>query len=384
MAVPRVKANHDLFEELRLIAAEQGARLGVTDCGPFDSVREGIVERVTSGASARLGFTFNDPELATSPRRSFPWASAIVVAAVPYLRDGDGRDDSRSVARFADGDRYDGVRHLLGELAAMLTDAGWRAEEIFDDDRLVDRAVAVRAGVAWWGKSSMALTPGLGPWFLIGSVVTDAPLEPTPPMDRSCGTCVACMPACPTDAIVAPGVVDARRCLAAVFQSRGAIDPSLRVAAGPRVYGCDACLTACPPGDRALEALEVGSTPSPLDLLSMSDRDLESLARHWFVPGRSMRFVRRNALVALANEQRPSHAGVLAGYLGHPDALLRCHAAWGLQRVGSEDALTILEVALENEADADVRDEIESSIAALAGHASANMVSTLIEPDRMS
>ena len=379
MADERVTSD-PLLEELRIIAARHDARVGVTDCAPFSAVREHIEERVASGASGSLGFTFGDPDRATTPERSFPWATSIVVVAVPYLRDGDGGTAPRSVARFADGDRYSGVRSLLGEIAEVLGGRGWRTEEVFDDDRLVDRAAAVRAGVAWWGKSSMALTPGLGPWFLIGSVVTDAPLQPTPTTERSCGTCVACIPACPTDAIVAPGVIDARRCLAAVFQSRGAIDPDLREAAGIRVYGCDACLTACPPGDRELGRHREGAPPSAREILAFPDDELDAMTSHWYVPGRAMRFVRRNALVALGNEQDVANTGLLAGYLGHPDALLRQHAAWALRRAPSVVAEAVLREALSVERDPEVRDEIEASIGALAGHASPMNSSTLTRP----
>ena len=129
--------------------------------------------------------------------------------------------------------------------------AGHRAAVLCDDSRLVDRAAAVRAGVGWWGKSTMVLAPGHGPWLLLGSVVTDASLPPDTPMARDCGTCAACLPACPTGALVAPGVLDARRCLAALAQSPGAIPREFRRAMGDRLYGCDDCLEACPPGQRA-------------------------------------------------------------------------------------------------------------------------------------
>ena len=96
------------------------------------------------------------------------------------------------------------------------------------------------------------LVPGAGPWVLLGSVITDADLEPSAEMRRGCGTCTACIPACPTGAIIAPGVLDARRCLSAILQSPGWIPAEIRTAVGDRLYGCDDCLDACPPGDRLL------------------------------------------------------------------------------------------------------------------------------------
>jgi epoxyqueuosine reductase len=352
------------ISQLAAIAERYGARIGVTDLAPFDVVRDSIVSRNESGMSGGLGFTYRDPTLSSNPHASFPWAASIVVVAVPYLRDGDGSQETaasnapRSVARFADGDRYDSLRRLLREIAAAVDAAGFRTEVVFDDDRLVDRAIAVRAGIAWWGKSTMALAPGFGPWFLIGNVVTDAVLDPSEAMQRSCGTCTACIPACPTGAIVEPGVLDARRCLAAVFQSRGAIQPELRPLAGGRIYGCDECLLACPPGDRSIDGLSTTETIDPAEVLTMSDSSLDARFAHWYVPGRNMRFVRRNALVATGNLGRKSDVNMLAGYLGHPDPLLRQHAAWALGAIGGDRSSAVLWAALEHEVDPDVRGEL--------------------------
>jgi len=349
---------------LRSIAESHGARMGVTDLAPFADVEADIRQRNDSGMSGGLGFTYRDPSLSSTPQASFPWATNIVVVAVPYLREGDGVDGakaqnaSRSVARFADGDRYEALRRVLADLAEAMSKGGARTEVVFDDDRLIDRAVAVRAGIAWWGKSTMALAPGLGPWFLIGNVVTDTTLQATEPMSRSCGTCIACIPACPTGAIIEPGVLDARRCLAAVFQSRGAIPIELRVAAGSRVYGCDECLVACPPGDREIRVFPASDTIDPADVLCLSDAEMDDQFAHWYVPGRNMRFVRRNALVAIGNCARGSDVNLVAGYLGHPDPLLRQHAAWALGTIGGASSEAALAGALPYEDEPEVRMEI--------------------------
>ncbi len=352
-----------LLERLRGVAAEHEARLGVTDLAPFPEVRAEIERRRATGASGRLGFTFKDPAMSAEPARSFPWARSIVVVAVPYLRDGDGRSPDRPVARFADGDRYAPVRAVLDDLITVLAAGGARGEPVLDDDRIVDRAVAVRSGIAWWGKSTMALAPGLGPWFLIGSVVTDEPLPVGEPMVRSCGTCDACLPACPTGAIVAPGMLDARRCIAAVLQGRGTIPEAMRVAVGRRVYGCDDCLTACPPGDPALDSHLPVPQPDPRRLLTASDEELERMTSHWYVPGRKMRFVRRNALVAVGNDRRGDDVALLVRFLHDPDSLLRSHAAWALGRIGTDHAREALRDAADRERDPEVAAEIAGASA---------------------
>jgi epoxyqueuosine reductase len=352
-------------ETLQAVVASD-VKVGITTTEPLEDAGAAIRERVAAGLHGGLGFTYRDPETASSPASSFPWASSIVVAAVPYLIDGDGVDagSDRRVARFATGDRYDRVRRTIEILAETLERHGYRTEGVYDDDRLVDRAVAVRAGVAWSGKSTMAITPGAGPWFLIGSVVTDAAITPSTAMVRGCGTCSACIPACPTGAIIAPGMLDAARCLAAVLQRPGSIPEEFREAVGGRVYGCDDCLVACPPGDQALAAVSRGEpTPHPRELLGMSDVQLEAHAAHWYVPKRNMRYVRRNALVALGNNVTGEDVGILSGYLGHPDGLLRSHAAWALGMLATEEALAALAGATVDEDNQAVRDEIEMALA---------------------
>lgn len=354
-----------LFERLRDVARNSSASIGVTDLAPFPDERLAIESRVQEGMHGSLAFTYANSETASSPETSFPWANSIVVVAVPYLRDGDGESDNRSVARFADGDRYRPLREVLAALSEVLEVAGHRNEIVYDDNRLLDRAIAIRAGVAWRGKSTMGLTPGFGPWVLIGSVVTAARLEVTPPMKRGCGTCDACMPACPTGAIVAPGVLDARLCIAAILQTRGTIEPTMRLAIGGRIYGCDDCLTSCPPGQPLLRSLQpTEETLAPADVLQMSDRDLAPIVEHWYVPSRSMRFVRRNALVALGNTGDETSLALLAGYVGHSDPLLAGHAAWAVGRIGGASARSICETALAHENRASVLEEVRAAVAA--------------------
>ena len=124
---------------------------------------------------------------------------------------------------------------------------------VADDNALVDREAAYRAGLGWYGKNANLLLPGEGSWFVLGSVVTDAPAAPPSRPRRcadGCGTCTRCLDGCPTGAIVAPGVVDARRCLAWLLQVEGAFPREHRVALGDRLYGCDDCQEVCPPNRR--------------------------------------------------------------------------------------------------------------------------------------
>ena len=322
-----------LRDHLLEIALDHGCvGFGVTNADQFDGVATTMQERKIAGVSANLAFTYRDPATAADVRRTFPWTERLVAVAFAYEPDAgtsEPEPGALRIARFADGDQYLGLRGALTALVAELKSAGARAEALTDDSRLVDRAVAVRAGIGWWGRSTMVLVPGSGPWVLLGSVATDAPLDVDEPMVRTCGTCTACIPACPTGAILDNGVLDVRLCLAHHLQSPGLIPEDLRRVLGDRLYGCDDCLTSCPPGNRALE--EANRIPGPriLDILGATDADLLERYGHFYLPGRRPRIVRRNALVAAGNDQSPELVPVVIGYLGHPDWLLRCPRGMG-------------------------------------------------------
>ncbi len=341
---------------------------GICDAAPFPEARATLEQRSAEGLAGKLKFTFREPETSTDLRRSFPWAERLVVGAWSYAEDagnpGPPQPGTGRIARFATADHYRGLRAALDVVAGLLRDGGYRAAVLADDNRLVDRAAAVRAGVGWWGKNTMVLAPRYGPWLLLGSVATDAPLPTSAPMQRDCGTCAACLPACPTGALVAPGVLDARRCLAYWAQTPGAIPREYRAPMGDRLYGCDDCLDACPPGSRLIGAAEARTGRVDLvALLAADDRTLLARYDHFYIPRRHPRYLRRNALVALANSAGLAATSVLAGYLGHPDPLLRQHAAWGLGRAGGPTARSALTQAAKHERHADTRAEIALALA---------------------
>lgn len=341
---------------------------GFATATPFSEVRERLTEAVASGRSAGLPFTFRQPDVATDLRTSFPWATSLVVAAMPYVpaagAPGPATAGTARIARFATTDHYQPLREALEAVVGLLVDRGHRGVVLVDDARLVDRAAAVRAGVGWSGSSTLVLVPGAGPWVLLGSVVTDARLTPTEPMRRTCGTCTACLPACPTGAIIVPGMLDARRCLSAVLQSPGPIPAELRAFVGDRLYGCDDCLEACPPGDRLLASAVPGNGRVDVyRLLASDDRSLRATYPHFFVPRHEGRWLRRNALVVLGNTGGSAAVGALAGYATHRDPMLRAHAVWALGQIADARARAVLAIVRRTDSDPEVVAEAAAALA---------------------
>ncbi len=367
--------------------------VGTAPVAVFAGARRHLERRKRHGLHGGMQFTYRNPARATDPSRLLAGARSLVVGAWAYpvpvagcrppAEDPNGVPAARPrgrVARYAARDHYRDLQSALDAIAAVVTAAGWRARVVVDDNGLVDREAARRARVGVFGKSTVLLVPGHGSWCLLGSVVTDAPLRArwsgdvdAPPRVRSsrgaCGRCTACLDACPTGALVAPGVLDARRCLAWLLQAGGTFPLAFRDALGDRLYGCDTCQDVCPlnrvagrrtagrdgsgapdgpapegagPSDDGPGAAAGGTADDPgeidlVDLLESSDEEVMARAGRWYVAGRDPAVVRRNALVALGNTGRaddPATARVLGAYLGHPDPVLREHAAWAARRVG--------------------------------------------------
>ena len=298
-------------DDLRALGVAAGLdRVGVASAEVFDDARSSIEARKAAGYDAGMQFTFRNPARSTDPRQALPSAQALVVGARAYPTAPPDRPSGAHgrVARYAADDEYAPLRAGLHVIADRLEADGWQTRVLCDDNALVDRAAAHRAGLGWYGKNANVLLPGHGSWFVLGSVVTDAPLPvAAQPVPDGCGGCTRCIDGCPTNAIVAPGVVDARRCLAWLVQAEGDFPEPFRVALGDRIYGCDDCQEVCPP-NRRLERDPEHARPTGRDawvdlveLLEADDADL--LARHgrWYIPRRDPRYLRRNALVALGN-----------------------------------------------------------------------------------
>jgi epoxyqueuosine reductase len=373
-------------DELKALGLTAGLdAVGVASAEPFERARETLRARKSLGLHAGMAFTYKNPDRSTNPAGLVRGARAIVVGARRHPVANASRPAGGPfgrVARYARADHYAPLRQALRAVARQLHTAGWKAVVFADDNSMVDREAAYRAGLGWYGKSSNLLLPGQGSWFVLGSVVTDAPLPPdAAPVDDGCGTCRRCLDGCPTGAIIAPGVVDANRCLAWLAQRSGEVPREYRVALGDRIYGCDDCQEVCPPnrrleaapvgglGDAARDTDDAGDTdrdgPAWVDLLSLlaaDDAELLDRFGRWYLADRDPRWLRRNALVALGNVADPSDervSAVLRQYLLHDDAVLRAHAAWAAARLGLGELLALVA----DDPDPQVRFEVALSLA---------------------
>jgi epoxyqueuosine reductase len=315
-------------------------------------------------------------------------ASLVLVAHEYFQADPPGVPDDRSravVARYARGEDYHHVvKRKLELLLAWLderVEGGAHGRAYVDTGPILERELARRAGLGWFGKNTMLIHPERGSYFFLGVLLVDIelPADDAFTADR-CGTCRACLDACPTNALLgrneagAP-VMDARRCISYLtIELRGAIPTELRRPIGNRVFGCDICQEVCPWNEGfARLAAEPAYTANPeLDgpaLVELAERLLaldESGFREAFRGSPLRRAGRagllRNVCVALGNWAAAAAVPALVRALADPDPLVRGHAAWALGEEGGAAALQALELRAPLESDASVLDELRAAM----------------------
>lgn len=309
-------------------------------------------------------------------RRSMPWARSVVVCAVNYNPDAPRSVDPAPagtgwVARYAwtgrdtdsgevrGSDYHDVLLPQLRQVEAELRDrfgAEIQTRCYVDTGPVVERDFAARAGVGWIGKNACVLNQQLGSWLLLGVIVTSLEVEreawAIPAADR-CGSCTRCIDACPTDALIAPRTLDARRCISYLtIEKKGEIAEDLRAAMGRQVFGCDICQDVCPWNRRAPVAAS-GLLPARRDLVNPSLDWLASMDgpefNRWFRGSPLERTRRkrllRNVAIAMGNSGRVSFLPRLEEWAAAEDAVLSDAARWAIVRLKDSAAAESSECA---------------------------------------
>ena len=331
--------------ELTRVAEELGLDVvGAAPAEPYEATERHIRERRERGLFADMRFTMARPEVSCHPERLLDGdARTVVSAALCYYAPRPERPPGHGLLpRYTWSDAYDDLRRRLGELGRRL---GGRYVVLVDDNNHVDREAAVRSGVAFYGKNTMAITRRHGSWVVLGTLVTEADVEATPPLDADCGACRLCIDACPTGALDEPGVLDSTRCLSYWTQAPAPIPDAYRAELGETVYGCDVCQDVCP-WNRGVERRRAdaqvpdGAAPS-ISLRDWLERDGGELVAdldRMYVPRNDPRWLRRNALVVAGNVGDPDLRPSVERYVDDPDPMLRDAAEWALARLAEPSA----------------------------------------------
>jgi epoxyqueuosine reductase len=377
----------------------------ITSAREFPEAERIIKERISQGLMDGLPwFTAERAEVSCHPNALLPEACSIIALAMFYLTeqpDEEKSDVPRGfISRYAWGDDYhEIIKSRLQQFATWLQaygqdEVGNVETRLFvDTGRLVDRAVAQRAGLGWYGKNTTILTKGWGSWVFLAEIVTNLPLGDgsgniyDTPLKASCGNCEICLHACPTAALPAPYVLDNTRCISYLtIELRGSIPLELRPLMGNLIFGCDICQQVCPVNKVAERRLglrqsdgviksgyqpihfqphkefkprnSIGSTPELIPLLSLTEEQFRERFRRSPIRRTKRRGLLRNVCVALGNSGDIQAVPPLIGALHDHEALVRGHAAWALGRIKGKEAKKALVDALVSEHDVEAKKEI--------------------------
>jgi epoxyqueuosine reductase len=330
--------------ELHALADELGLdAIGAASAEPYTETEAHIRERRARGLFADMGFTMARPEESCHPETLLPGARTVVSAALCYWLPEPARPEGHGrLPRYTWFDAYEQLREKLDELGRRL---GGAYRVLVDANQHVDREAAARSGVGFYGKNTLLITRRHGSWVVLGTLVSDAELEPTPPLDLDCGDCRLCIDACPTGALDEPGTLDATRCLSYWTQAPAPPPAEYRERLAAQVYGCDICQDVCPwnrgiEKRRAGEPLPAAATPhvSLVDWLRADPGELRRRFSRLYVPRNDGRRLRLNALVAAGNVGGDDERDAVIELLEDADETTRELGGWALARMGGRDA----------------------------------------------
>ena len=371
-----------LSEQIKAKAHEVGFDLvGVTSAEPLahgGRFRAWVVQ----GFAGEMGYMSRDVEKRVDPSRVLPAVRSIIILAMNYYTAPAVPEHAPGrgwISRYAWGQDYHTVLgDKLKRVVAFIRDVEGpdvQARWYVDTGPILERELAWRAGLGWPGKNTNLINRRLGSWLFLSAILLDRELVNDAPATAHCGTCTRCLVACPTGALVAPGVLDARRCISYLtIELRGPIPRELRPLMGTHIFGCDICQAVCPWNRKAPVSSETAflpragyATPELIPLLRLSEDEFRVRFRGSPIARAKRRGFLRNVAVALGNLRDPRAIPALQIALRDAEPLVRSHAAWGLGRIGGVGVRQALHTALGTEREADVRGEISAALAELEG-----------------
>jgi epoxyqueuosine reductase len=329
-------------------AHELGFELvGIAAAGPADDFAR-LREWLDRDLAGDMGYMHKHAEARRHPASILPDVHSVVMVGMNYNPGGASGAQAPAtgkVARYARGEDYhDVLRKRLNQLLAWLQQEipGCGGRGVVDTAPLLERDFARRAGLGWFGKNTMLLNKRLGSYFFLGALLLDIELQPDASHEADhCGTCTACLDACPTQAFLEPGMLDARRCISYLtIELKGAIPPEFRERMGDWIFGCDVCQEVCPWNHKAPPGKEpaLGARPdleavSLVELLSLSPEEFRTRFRGTALTRTKRRGLLRNAAIALGNQGGVDAVPALQRALGDSESLVREAAQWAIDQI---------------------------------------------------
>ncbi len=355
--------------------AEGFDAIGVTGADAIPELKERLGAFIAAGAHGDMDWLASTAERRTSPQALWPDARTVIMLGLNYGPDENPiailQQKSRAaISAYAKGDDYHQlIKKKLKTIARwLIAQADGDVKVFVDTAAVMEKPLAMRAGLGWQGKHTNVVSRQLGSWLFLGAIFTTLKLPADIPAEDACGSCSACLDVCPTNAFPAPYRLDARRCISYLtIEHKGPIPRELREPMGNRIFGCDDCLAVCPwnkfaqtSREAKLAAREALRAPKLADLARLDDAQFRTLFFKSPVKrtGRD-RFI-RNVLIAVGNSGDLSLAAEAERLLDDASPLVRGAAVWAL---GKLDKAVLRKRAINNEPDEIVRDEWRAALA---------------------
>jgi epoxyqueuosine reductase len=318
--------------------------VGIAPATPADGF-ERLQQWLARGYAGEMNYMERHAEARRDPRSILPAVRSVVMVGLNYF---PGKEKAQAglgrIARYARGEDYhDVLRRKLRLLADWIEREapGVRGRAVVDTAPLLERDFARRAGLGWFGKNTMLINKRLGSYFFLGALLLDIQLEADAPHETShCGTCTACVEACPTGALPRPGELDARRCISYLtIELKGSITEELRTPMGDWLFGCDICQEVCPWNRKAPLATEPAfgdqdlSSLDPIMVLGLKEEAFRERFRKTALWRAGRRGLVRNAAIVLGNQGDSSALPALEGAAADPDPVIAAAARWAVAAI---------------------------------------------------
>ncbi|MFO8036429.1 MAG: tRNA epoxyqueuosine(34) reductase QueG [Anaerolineales bacterium] len=312
----------------------------------------------------------------SDPMEILPGCQSILVLGMPYPNPKDRKGDGKISSYAWNKDYHDVLPEKMRGLVRFLEDQVGKPvpNRIYTDTGpILERELARRAGLGWFGKNTTLINPRWGSFFFLAELFLGITLEPDAPFEEEhCGTCTRCLDACPTGSLKEPYLLDANLCLSYLtIERKGPIPPELRPKMDQWIFGCDICQQVCPWNQKPPKKRDIIETLRPRpettrvklrDEISLSEEAFRETFKGSPVKRAKRRGYVRNVAVALGNEGENDSVPALTGALHDPEPLVRGHAAWALGQLGGEGAQQALQEAPSGEEDPYVKGEIERAL----------------------
>ncbi len=322
---------------------------GIARAESVPEAGERLKEWIAAGHHGEMGWMEARAEQRASPQGLWPEAKSVIALAMSYapphnpLALAETKDRGR-ISVYAQGaDYHKTVKKALKAMGRWLADeCGCQLKVFVDTAPVMEKPLSAAAGIGWQGKHSNLLNREHGSWLFLGVIYTTLDLEPDRPAEPHCGSCTRCIDACPTGAIIAPNLVDARRCISYLtIEHAGPIPHEFREAIGNRIYGCDDCLAVCP-WNRFASAAQANKAfaprpelvaPALADLLALDDAGFRELFSGSPIKRIGVNRMIRNCLIAAGNSRDAALRPAVERHLGSDDPIVADAAKWAIARL---------------------------------------------------